>query len=495
MKPANRRYALSTRKSSEEGLDQELNSLDAQREACAAYVRSQSGEGWKALPAVHDDGGLSGGTMDRPALRQLLADVAAGRIDVIVVYKIDRLSRSLADFVRMFEIFDRHGVSFVSVTQAFSTSTSMGRLTLNVLLSFAQFEREVTGERVRAKIAASKKKGMWMGGTLRLGYDRPATGSRTLLVNEGEAATVRHVFASYLAHTSVHALKRQSQQEGVVSKRRVTGSGKATGGLPFSRGALFQLLRNWLDLGEIPHREMCHPGLHEAIIDRALFEAVQQKLDAHVRRRAKARETVAHAPLTGRIFDADGQVMSPAFAYGRGGKLYRYYVTASLQQGGRRAKGDEAPRRVSAAALDARRLATLGRLLTEHSGPPLLLITRVELHATRLELLPIRSLARMRSHLLPGESADADPADPSQLRLSLPVRFRTRGGHTEINGGAPAASKPDTVLIKAPAPGADPRHPAVGRSAAVLGRSTPGLRRTRSVRPGFRAGPRPDLHL
>ncbi len=208
-----------------------------------------------------------------------------------------------------------------------------------------------------------------------------------------------------------------------MSKRRVTGSGKATGGLPFSRGALFQLLRNWLDLGEIPHREMCHPGLHEAIIDRALFEAVQQKLDAHVRRRAKARETVAHAPLTGRIFDADGQVMSPAFAYGRGGKLYRYYVLASLQHGGRRAKGDEAPRRVSAAALDARRLATLGRLLTEHSGPPLLLITRVELHATRLELLPIRSLARMRSHLLPGESADADPADPSQLRLSLPVRF------------------------------------------------------------------------
>ena len=234
-----------------------------------------------------------------------------------------------------------------------------------------------------------------------------------------------------------------------MSKRRVTGSGKATGGLPFSRGALFQLLRNWLDLGEIPHREMCHPGLHEAIIDRALFEAVQQKLDAHVRRRAKARETVAHAPLTGRIFDADGQVMSPAFAYGRGGKLYRYYVLASLQHGGRRAKGDEAPRRVSAAALDARRLATLGRLLTEHSGPPLLLITRVELHATRLELLPIRSLARMRSHLLPGESADADPADPSQLRLSLPVRFRTRGGHTEIIGGAPAASKPDTVLIKA----------------------------------------------
>ncbi len=336
------------------------------------------------------------------------------------------------------------------MTQAFNTTTSMGRLTLNVLLSFAQFEREVTGERIRDKIAASKKKGMWMGGTLPLGYDRPATGTRTLLVNQGEAATVRHIFASYLAHTSVHALERQLQQEGVVSKRRVTANGKANGGLPFSRGALFHLLRNRLYLGEIPHREICHPGLHEAIIDRALFDTVQQKLDAHVRRRGKAREIVAHAPLTGRIFDADDQVMSPAFAYGRGGKLYRYYVTASLQQGGRRAKGDEAPRRVSAAALEARLLAILGRLLAEHSGLTLLLITRVELHATSLELLlPIRWLARMRPRLLPGEIADADPADPSHLRLSLSVRLRTRGGRTEIIGGAPAASKPDPVLIKA----------------------------------------------
>jgi hypothetical protein len=214
---------------------------------------------------------------------------------------------------------------------------------LNVLLSFAQFEREVTGERIRDKIAASKKKGMWMGGTLPLGYDRPATGSRTLMVNLGEAATVRHIFASYLAHTSVHALERQLRLEGVVSKRRLTASGQASGGVPFGRGALFYLLRNRLYLGEIPHREMFHPGLHEAIIDRDLFEEVQEKLDANVRRRGKAKETVAHSPLTGRIFDADDQVMSPAFAYGRGGKLYRYYVTASLQQGGKREKDDDAP--------------------------------------------------------------------------------------------------------------------------------------------------------
>ncbi|GHC66518.1 recombinase family protein [Neogemmobacter tilapiae] len=450
MKATVRRCALYTRKSTEEGLDQEFNSLDAQREACAAYVKSQSGEGWKALPTVYDDGGYSGGTMERPALQQLLADVAAGRIDVIVVYKIDRLSRSLADFVRMVEIFDRHGVSFVSVTQAFNTTTSMGRLTLNVLLSFAQFEREVTGERIRDKIAASKKKGMWMGGTLPLGYDRPATGSRTLLVNAGEAVLVRHIFESYLASASVHALERQLQQEGVVSKRCVASSGQVRGGVPFSRGALFHLLRNRLYLGEIPHRDMCHPGLHEAIVEPALFDAVQQKLDAHVRRRGKARDTVAHAPLTGRIFDADDQVMSPAFAYGRGGKLYRYYVTASLQQGGKREKGDEALRRVSAAALEARLVSVLERLLPEHSGPHLDLIIRVELHASSLELLlPIRWLARMRARLLPGETADADATDPSQLRLSLPVRLRTRGGHTEIIGGEPAASKPDPVLIKA----------------------------------------------
>ena len=198
MKPEPRRCALYTRKSSDEGLDQAFNSLDAQREACAAYVKSQAGEGWKVLPAIYDDGGYSGGSMERPALRRLLADIEAGRIDIIIVYKIDRLTRSLADFARMVEIFDRHGVSFVSVTQAFNTTTSMGRLTLNVLLSFAQFEREVTGERIRDKIAASKARGMWMGGTIPLGYDKPVSGTRTLMVNEAEATLVRRIFALYL---------------------------------------------------------------------------------------------------------------------------------------------------------------------------------------------------------------------------------------------------------------------------------------------------------
>lgn len=452
MKPPAKRCALYTRKSSDEGLDQEFNSLDAQREACAAYVKSQSGEGWKELPTLYDDGGFSGGTMERPALKRLMADIAAGRIDIVVVYKIDRLSRALADFVRMVEIFDRHAVSFVSVTQAFNTTSSMGRLTLNVLLSFAQFEREVTGERIRDKIAASKKKGMWMGGTLPLGYDKPVPGSRTLLVNDVEAQLVRHIFTSYLTLNSVHILARHLRDEGHVSKCRATGSGRTTGGVPFSRGALFHLLRNRLYLGEIPHRKECHPGLHAAIIDRALFDAVQTCLDRNARRRGASREAVTHSALSGRIYDTDGRLMSPTFAYGRGGKLYRYYVSANLQQGGKRAKGDAAPRRISAAALEARLKAVLARLLPEQrqQQDPLLLVSRIELHAAGIELcLPIRLLGRLQPRLGAGETVEPDRGDPSVLRLSLATCLRTQGGRTEVIGGVPSRSRPDPVLIRA----------------------------------------------
>jgi len=244
MKPEPKLCAIYTRKSSEYGLEQEFNSLDAQREAGEAFVKSQASEGWKLLPDRYDDGGYSGGSMVRPALKQLLADIALGKIDVVVVYKIDRLTRSLADFARMVETFDRHDMSFVSVTQSFNTTSSMGRLTLNVLLSFAQFEREVTGERIRDKIAASKAKGMWMGGTLPLGYNRPAGSSRILEVNEDEARIVRLIFATYLELGSVHALERWLGERGIISKVRVTRKGKLLGGLPFSRGALFYLLRN-----------------------------------------------------------------------------------------------------------------------------------------------------------------------------------------------------------------------------------------------------------
>ena len=255
------RCAIYTRKSSEEGLEQEFNSLDAQREACEAYVRSQKHEGWQALPALYDDPGYSGGNMERPALKRLLADIAAKRIDVVVVYKVDRLTRSLADFAKIVEVFDASAVSFVSITQAFNTTTSMGRLTLNVLLSFAQFEREVTGERIRDKIAASKKKGLWMGGQPALGYD---VKDRKLVVNEAEAETVRMIFRRYLDLGSVRELKAALDAEGMVSKHRTAADGSAYGGQSFSRGALYQMLQNRVYRGEIVHKGAAYPGEHPA---------------------------------------------------------------------------------------------------------------------------------------------------------------------------------------------------------------------------------------
>jgi site-specific DNA recombinase len=251
------RCAIYTRKSSEEGLEQEFNSLDAQREACGAYVRSQKHEGWQASPALYDDPGYSGGNMDRPALKRLLADIADKKIDVAVVYKVDRLTRSLTDFAKIVEIFDANNVSFVSITQAFNTTTSMGRLTLNVLLSFAQFEREVTGERIRDKIAASKKKGLWMGGQPALGYD---VRDRKLIVNEAEAETVRAIFRHYLDLGSVRELKATLDAEGVVSKRRTAANGDAYGGQSFSRGALYQMLQNRVYCGQIAHKGAAYPG-------------------------------------------------------------------------------------------------------------------------------------------------------------------------------------------------------------------------------------------
>jgi site-specific DNA recombinase len=328
------RCAIYTRKSSDEGLEQAFNSLDAQREAAEAYVRSQTSEGWKVIDTRYDDGGFSGGTMERPGLQPLLRDIGHGMIDIVVVYKIDRLTRSLLDFSRIVETFEKAGTSFVSVTQSFNTTNSMGRLMLNVLLSFAQFEREVTGERIRDKIAQSKAKGMWMGGALPLGYDLPLPGSRTLNVNAEEAIQVRHIFRRYLDLGSVHELQRELAAEGYRSKARVTASGKSMGGAPFSRGALFHLLRNPLYRGRIVHKDRVHPGEHEPIVDEALFAEVQERLDANARRhRAASHTRVARAPLTGRLFDAAGEPMNPTFSHGCTGKAYRYYVSASLQQG------------------------------------------------------------------------------------------------------------------------------------------------------------------
>jgi site-specific DNA recombinase len=322
------RCAIYTRVSTEFGLEQEFNSLDNQREAAEAYIKSQAHEGWRALPARYDDGGFSGGSMDRPALQQLLSDIRARLIDVVVVYKVDRLTRSLADFAKLVELFDEHGVSFVSVTQAFNTTSSMGRLTLNVLLSFAQFEREVTGERIRDKIAASKKKGMWMGGHVPLGY---RVQGRKLVIDEAEAETVRLVFQRYLELGSLTLLLQDLRTRGIRTKQRQLSSGSVRGGIPFTRGPLTYLLKNRTYLGQIVHRDQCHSGEHPAIVDREVFEKVQAVLASGASAR-RHPNLASPSILTGRIFDDRGNRMTPTHAQ-KNGARYRYYMSCVLLQG------------------------------------------------------------------------------------------------------------------------------------------------------------------
>jgi len=320
------RCAIYTRKSTEEGLEQEFNSLDAQREACAAYILSQKHEGWTALPTFYDDGGFSGGSMERPALKALLADVEAKKIDVVVVYKVDRLTRALADFARIVAIFDAAGVSFVSVTQAFNTTTSMGRLTLNVLLSFAQFEREVTAERIRDKIAASKRKGMWMGGTVPIGYRVEA---RKLLANPEEAAQVREIFERYLVVGTVPKLQAEMERGGLRTPLRISASGRRTGGAVFSRGNLYTLLTNPVVIGRTRHGKQVYPGQHDAIIDASLWDQVQERLAGNRKSHANRPTANASSPLAGRLFDPGGNPMRPSHAR-KGGRRYRYYVSREL---------------------------------------------------------------------------------------------------------------------------------------------------------------------
>ncbi len=319
------RCAIYTRKSSEEGLEQSFNSLDAQREACEAFVLSQRHEGWQPLTAKYDDGGFSGGNMDRPALKKLMVDIAEGKVNTVVVYKVDRLTRSLADFAKLVEQFDSKGVTFVSVTQQFNTTTSMGRLTLNVLLSFAQFEREVTGERIRDKIAASKRKGMWMGGRVPLGYDLR---DRKLYVNAEEAKKIREIFDQYRRLGCVSALKEHLDKGSIRSKLR-PGDRRRTGGERFSRGALYKLLRNHLYVGEIAHKGAIHAGEHEAIIDRKTWDQVQKLLEENrhgVRSRAWATRP---SLLTGLLFNDAGNRYIPTHAQKRG-KRYHYYTSQAV---------------------------------------------------------------------------------------------------------------------------------------------------------------------
>ncbi len=311
--------AIYTRKSSEEGLEQGFNSLDAQREACEAYILSQKSQGWKLMGAF-DDGGFSGGNVERPGLKRLLADIVAKRVRVVVVYKVDRLTRSLADFAKLVELFDAHGVSFVSVTQAFNTTTSMGRLTLNVLLSFAQFEREVTGERIRDKIAASKKKGMWMGGFAPIGY---LPRERTLVIDEEQAPRVREIFGLYVELGCIRRLKAELDRRGWATPQRQ--GRRPGGGRPFSRGHLYRLLANEVYIGNIVHKGVAYPGQHAAIIHAELWKDVQQRLASNLQGHQSRSSAAEPSLLTGLVFDDQGIRLTPSHAK-KGARRYRYYI-------------------------------------------------------------------------------------------------------------------------------------------------------------------------
>jgi len=316
------RCAIYTRKSSEEGLDQDFNSLHAQREACEAYIASQKHEGWCLVKTHYDDGGFSGGNMERPAVKQLLKDIETGRVNIVIVYKVDRLTRSLMDFSKIIELFDKHGVSFVSVTQQFNTTSSMGRLTLNVLLSFAQFEREVTGERIRDKIAASKKKGMWMGGFVPLGYDIKG---RKLLINAKEAITVQNIYRRYLEFGCVRLLKEDLDRNGIYSKVR-----GQKGGCSFSRGTLYRILSNAIYIGQINHKGTYHPGQHKAIIDQEVWEKVQLLMASNSAEHKSSSRNKVSSPLNNKLFDVSGERLVSVHV-NKKGRRYRYYISQSLR--------------------------------------------------------------------------------------------------------------------------------------------------------------------
>ena len=410
--PRQLRCAIYTRVSSDQGLDQAFNSLDAQREAAQAYVKSQAHEGWRPVRERYDDGGFSGGSMERPALTRLIEAIQAKRIDVVVVYKVDRLTRSLTDFAKLVELFDGHGVSFVSVTQSFNTTSSMGRLTLNVLLSFAQFEREVTGERIRDKIAASKRKGIWVGGVIPFGY---ALRNRKLIIDEAEATIVRQVFARYLVLGSLPALQRELRDQGVVTRARAVSAGGTRGGVALTNGPLAYMLRNRVYLGELNHRGASYPGEHEPIIASDLFDAVQAQLDAN-RTTKDNRRQHTDALLTGLLHDDRNNRMSPSYAVKKGLR-YRYYVSTALVQG-RKADAGSVPR-VAAEAIEA---AVCEALAT--ADPQQQPITRESLKG-QVERITIGT-GRITIALTPGAAASAAMPNPLTIAWSPPTHHRRR---------------------------------------------------------------------
>jgi DNA invertase Pin-like site-specific DNA recombinase len=484
------RCAIYTRKSSEEGLEQSFNSLEAQREACEAYIASQRHEHWRCLDTQYNDGGYSGGSMERPALRQLLADIDAGKIDTVVVYKVDRLTRSLADFAKIIERFDASKVSFVSVTQQFNTTTSMGRLTLNVLLSFAQFEREVTGERIRDKIAASKRKGMWMGGRVPVGY---SVKDQKLIVHSAEADQVRIIFRLYLKLGCVAKLKARLDHEGIKSKERLSASGMKSGGSPYSRGALYTLLQNRIYLGKIPHRDATFEGEHDAIIPQQLWDEVQGRLSANSKVRRNGGNAKSPSLLVGLLYDDQGNRFTPSHAVKRG-KRYRYYVSqAAIQHRAAafaptRIPADEIEglvcRRIqsllsspeqllqsigvgSDGAATSKLLITAGKQLAkiwqgkspaEHREFLSVVIARIVVHEGTLEITIIR--LALREGLLGDKSSRQAKREPllekrtnNVFRLTIDASVKRCGGQVRLlvpaDSGTEAPARPVLSLIKA----------------------------------------------
>jgi site-specific DNA recombinase len=448
------RCAIYTRKSTEYNLELAFNSLDAQREACEAYIKSQAHEGWGLIPARYDDGAFSGASLERPALQQLLADVRAGKIDIVLVYKVDRLTRSLADFAKLIELFDAHGVSFVSVTQSFNTSSSMGRLTLNVLLSFAQFERELIGERVRDKIAASKRKGLWVGGPVPLGY---AAVDKKIAVVPTEAEAIRTIFARYLKLGSVRALAEDLDRRGIRSKPRRLSNGRTIGGGRFGVGALAHLLKNRFYIGEVVYGGEVHRGEHEPILEPALFGAVQAKLAAQVVAR-RSRLRGSPALLIGRLFDERGNRMSPSHS-NKAGARYRYYVSQAMLQGKPPPAGLVG--RVPAAEIEAFVVAALrNHLNASDTGEPLadtdrdLLerrLERVTLTPNRLELRLRQSVEAAPAHNPPNNDSSAPPiANVTTITVpwTSPVSAAVKGiVHVPAHNTPITPSRRDALLV------------------------------------------------
>ena len=466
------RCAIYTRKSTDEGLDQEFNSLDAQFEACAAYIASQKHEGWKQLPKRYDDGGISGGTLDRPGLQQLLNDMDAGRVDMVVVYKIDRLTRSLADFAKLVERLEAADCSFVSVTQSFNTSSSMGRLTLNMLLSFAQFEREVTAERIRDKIAASKKKGLWMGGLAPLGYDpHPDKLRRELIVNDEEAETVRRLFQIYLETGCLNASAQTASAEGLRSKRRIFTNGRTQGGTLLSRGQIHATLTNPVYRGFIRHKNQTFPGAHPAIIHEDLWEEVQTKLQsASAKRRGTSQDHGSAAPLLGKFRDETGDRLTPTHTNKKGRRI-RYYVSNGLVSGRPRADAWRLPAKqfedavAGATAEHLARHAQLRSVLNDGSANAMETASqRAEALVQRINRSVIKAVAHciaegtiakdtIKIHLEASTVAACldlgrTNLNPALLVIKTKFTCRRRGQETKIVAGE-ATPEPDRTLVKA----------------------------------------------